>query len=335
MSTTQPPLPVCQHESAWQIIQREQLIDALSAISVLITGASDGIGLETARALFHTGATLYLPCRDPNKAARMQADIEGDGLPGKGRIHLLHVDLKSLASVRQCASAVLALTPVLHVLICNAGAYPQVKEVTEDGLEVCFAVNHAAHFLLFQLLQPAMLAASASSPTRRARLVCVASAGHMRSPAFLGDYSMDAAGYDAFLAYGSAKTCNIYMALEVQRRYGHVITGLAVDPGVVLDTQLTRDMTDEGRGVLLGRVKDRAKTAGQGAATTVWAAVGAEWEGKGGVYLECVKVSLPRGSEDATAGEFGYGPHAYDTEAAKMVWTDSLAIVGVDDDSSR
>ena len=313
------------HATALDVIQREHLIDALPEVTILITGASAGLGAETARVLYHTGAHLFLPVRDPTKAAKVVSAIESDGLPGRGRLTLLHVDLESLASVRRCAAEFLTHSATLNVLITNAGVYPQQRRLTEDGLEAMFAVNHVAHFLLFQLLKPALLAAA--TPTRPSRVVCLSSAGHMRSPLLLGDYT--GRGYDTHKGYGHSKTANIYMALEIERRYGgHHLHATAVDPGVNWDTELTREMKEEDRDKLKAGVGDKVKSLGQCAATTVWASVGKEWVDKGGKYLECLTVAKKRGEEDGANGEFGHAPHAYDMETARLLWEDSLKLTG-------
>ena len=206
------------HLTCQQVIEREVLTGKLTDTVILITGASSGIGVETARALYHTGAHLYLPVRDMAKGEKVKAEIESDGQQAKGKIELLQLDLDSLDSVRQCAAAFLAKSKQLNVLICNAGVMAVPEGKTKDGLDVQFGTNHVAHFLLFQLLKGALL--SSSTPSFNSRVVIVSSGGHRISPVVFDDLNMDKQPYNPWVAYGQSKTANAYMALELERRYG-------------------------------------------------------------------------------------------------------------------
>jgi len=318
--------PTAQH-----IIQAEALIGQLTHRVILITGASAGIGLETARVLYHTGAHLFLPVRDLAKGKKVKAEIEADSGEGKGSIDLLHIDMESLDSVRQCAVAFLSKSKQLNVLICNAGVMATPEGKTKDGFETQFGVNHVAHFLLFQLLKDALLASSTAA--FNSRVVMVSSFGHHFSPILFDDLDLSKRGYDPFAAYGQSKTANIYMALEIERRYGRRgLHSTALHPGGI-PTPLARHMDPA---IIQSMVNDEVlrgmKRLDQGAATTVLAAVSHEWEGKGGKYLEDVSVAKP--DEECTLPNTGYAPHAYDTEAAKRLWAESLRWVGVEDDQS-
>ena len=218
------------HPTAAQVVEREQLTGALSDKVILLTGASSGLGIDTARALYHTGARLYLPVRDMAKGEKVKADIEADGQEGRGSIELLHMDMESLDSVRQCAAAFLSKSKQLHVLICNAGVMATPAGKTKDGLDIQWGVNHVAHFLLFQLLKAALLASSTAA--FNSRVVVVSSGGHKMSTVQFDDLNMDKQPFNTWAAYGHSKTANAWMAQEIDRRYGaRGLHSNAVHPG--------------------------------------------------------------------------------------------------------
>ena len=318
--------PTAQH-----IIETEGLVGKLTDKVILLTGASSGIGVETARSLYHTGAHLYLPVRDMAKGEAVKADIESDGMAGRGTIDLLTLDMESLDSVRQCAADFLSKSSQLNILICNAGVAGMPLGTTKDGFESNFGINHLAHFLLFQLLKDALLA-SCHPPESNSRVVMVTSGAHMICTVELDDLHFTKRGYSTRLGYGQSKTANVHMALEIERRYGsRGLHSTSVHPGII-PTRLTRNLTPE---QLKKVVQDEKldvhyKNAQQGAATTVWAAVGRDWEGKGGKYLEDCMVAEKE--ENLPLGHRGYGAHAYDEQQAKELWVESLRMVGVSDD---
>lgn len=194
------------HATAQQVIERERLTGALQDRVILITGASSGIGVETARALFHTGAHLFLPVRTQSRGEKVKRDIEASAAGasgGSGRISLLSVDLQSLDSVRQCAADFLSHSRRLNVLICNAAVFSPTRSTTADGLEAQFGVCHVAHFLLFQLLKPALLASATAAP--ESRVVVLSSRGHWGSPVLFDDLNFSQQPYNMWTAYGQAK----------------------------------------------------------------------------------------------------------------------------------
>ena len=318
--------PTAQH-----IIEAEGLVGRLQDKVMLITGASTGIGVETARALYLTGAHLFLTIRDQVKGEALKRELESGGFAGGGKVDLLALDLGSLDSVRQCAAEFLSRSEQLHVLVCNAGVASLQQGQTKDGVELHLGTNHLAHFLLFQLLKEAML--SSSTAAFNGRVVVLASGAHKNAPLRLDDLDFAARGYNPHLAYGQSKTCNIYMALAIDRRFGaRGLHATAVHPGEVR-SGLLRDVPEEMRKQLEQQWKlDRLyKSAKQGAATTVWAAVGKEWEGKGGKYLEDCMVAEKE--ENEPLGHRGYADHTYDEAQAKKLWEASARMVGLPDDS--
>ena len=317
--------PADARPTALQIVEDNDLVDGLNGKVALITGCSSGLGIETARAMKATGAKLFVTARDRKKGEDALKDILE---PGK--VELLDLDLNSLDSVRKCAKELLTKTSTLNIVINNAGimAVPE-RTLTADGFEAQFGTNHLAHFLLFQLLKPTLL--NSATPDFASRVVCVSSSGHRRSGVQLDDLQLAAPGaYDPWKAYGQSKTSNIYMGTEIERRYGSSgIHGHALHPGGIwtglqihMDTSQYKGNKD---------VERSMKSPEQGAATQVWAAIDKEWEGNGGKYLDDCQVAGPLG-ENPIPGAPGYAAHAYDTEAAMKLWTESCKLVGVEDD---
>ena len=208
------------------IINDEQLSGKLKGKVVLLTGGGAGIGVETARAISATGATLFITARNLEKARSALKDALEDS-----KYELIQMDQNSLQSVREAAVAFLQKSQDrCNILICNAGimACPQAK--TMDGFESQFGVNHLSHFLLFQLLKPALLASSTAE--FQSRVVMVASSGHRNSGVDLDDIMFEHREYKPFVAYGQSKTSNIYTANEIERRYGSKgVHGLSLHPG--------------------------------------------------------------------------------------------------------
>ena len=311
--------------TALDIIKDEGLEGKLSDKVVLITGCSSGLGVETARAMSATGAKVYCTARD---AAKGQKALEGVLEPG--RVELLLLDLNSLESVRTCAKDFLSKSDKLNIIINNAGIMATPTNVkTADGFEGQFGTNHLAHFLLFQLLKPTLLASS--TPQMNSRVVCVSSMGHRTSPPNFGDYNYDETEYSAWKAYGQSKTSNIYMANEIDRRYvSRGLHGFSLHPGGIA-TGLQTHMSKEQTAAFSADEKTRKymKSIPQGAATSVYAAVSREWEGKGGRYLEDCDEGVP----NQPGHMEGYAAHAYNEEGEKRLWADSCKMVGVEDDA--
>ena len=208
-------------------------------------------------------------------------------------------------------------------------ATPQAT--TADGFESQLGTNHLSHFLLFQLLKPLLL--SSSTPSSSSRVICLSSSGHRTHGILFSDYNFSSTPYNPWIAYGQSKTANIYMANEVDRRYGaRGIHAMSVMPGGIMSGLQAH--ADPGMKAMFERpeVVKIMKNAEQGAATSVLAAVGKEWEGKGGVYLEdCEEQGLVDRSKGASAP--GVAEWAFDEEGEKRLWRDSCKMVGVEDDA--
>lgn len=312
-----------------QIVQDQSLEGKLAGKVIVITGASAGIGVETARALSTTGATLILTVRDVSKARTNLADILSSSL-----LTLVDMDLSSFESIHAAARTILSKSNnQVNILINNAGimGIPDLT-LTRDGYETHFATNHLGHFLLFQLLKPALL--SSSSPDFHTRVVNVASSAH-RSGTLneSGNYNFEKGGYHFGPAYAQSKLANIYMANEIERRYGEKgLHALSLHPGAI-HTELSRNIGSEVVAQMLNNDKllKMLVTPEQGAATTVVASVGKEWEGKGGKYLEACKEA-DRGEDDNDVFGVGYVIQTYDPQNEARLWRDSLEAVGIRED---
>jgi len=298
-----------RHRSALQVVDG---ID-LSGKACVITGASSGLGRESARALAAAGAHVILAARDPAALARA-ADWVGDEVPG-ARASTVPLDLTALASVRAAAGAIRDTAPVIDVLMNNAGVMFTPFGRTADGFEMQIGTNHFGHFELTRLLAPQLTAAGG------ARVVNLSSGGHLLGDVDLDDPNWDHREYDKFVAYGASKTANILHAIEADRRLRGVgIRAYAVHPGTVA-TSLARHMSRSDMSQLRKNVAARDAARGKltdgrldvttpehGAATQVWAAVSPELADRGGLYLEDCGIS------DAVA------PYARDEQRAAQLW---------------
>ncbi|KAJ5445981.1 Short-chain dehydrogenase/reductase SDR [Penicillium cf. griseofulvum] len=263
--------------TALQIIKDEGAEGKLKGEVIVITGTSAGIGIQTTRALATTGATLFLTARDVVKA---QSAL--DGIFEPPRMDIIEMDQANLSSVRTAAAAILDKTFKIHLL---------------------------------KLLEPALLAAA--SPDVPSRVVNLASSAHnvhgINNP---DNYNFQKGGHGPSVAYGQSKTANIYMANEIERRYGtHHLHSTSVHPGIV-QTGLTKHMPPDA----FRRMEflyPTIKSVGRGAAAS---------------YLVNCAVAEPYVEGDDKFSAPGYSPYAYDVEKAKRLWNDSLKLVGLRDD---
>lgn len=311
--------------TALQIVKDNDVEGKLTDKVVIVTGCSAGIGIETARAMKATGAHVYATARNLTKG---QKALEGILEPGK--VDLLLLDLESLESVRSFAAEFLEKSSgKLNLLITNAGVMATPEGRTKDGFETQIGTNHLAHFLLFQLLKPALLASS--TPDFHSRVVTLTSNAHRFSGIHFDNLNLEGE-YDPGMSYGQSKTANIYMATEIERRYGaQGLHGLSCHPGGIFETSgLGKHVGDaqlEEWKKIPGML-DVIKSAPQGAATTVWAAVGKVWEGTGGKYLEDCQVSAP--VKDGTLLMApGHADWVYDQKQAERLWEVSNKLVGI------
>jgi NAD(P)-dependent dehydrogenase (short-subunit alcohol dehydrogenase family) len=245
---------------------------------VVITGANSGIGEETAAGVAAQGATAVLACRNQQKAEVAAAEIKKRS--GNDDVQLVALDLSDLASVRLAATEILSRWDRLHVLINNAGGVWTKRQLTAQGFEQTFGVNHLGPFLLTELLLPRLVA---SAP---ARIINVASAGHhmARGGMHFEDLQSEKR-YVGMDAYSRSKLANVLFTRELAERLASSgVTVNAVHPGLVrsgfgMDGDMTGLM---GLGNRIMRPFEISSAAG--ARTSVFLATSAEVEGKTGIY---------------------------------------------------
>ncbi|KAK2008696.1 short chain dehydrogenase [Colletotrichum eremochloae] len=326
-----PQGPGDARPTALQVVEDEELIGQLAGKVVLVTGANTGIGLETARAVHATGATLFITARNLEKAQQAIDSIRNTDKPdphSDAPIHVIELQLDSLASVRAAATSFYSQSDKLNVLILNAGVLGTPQGKTEDGFETHFATNHLGHFLFFQLLKPALL--KSSTPEFQSRVISISSMAHHRGNVCLEDINFEKEPYEPWLAYGRSKTANILFANEVERRYGAKgLHALSIHPGLIF-TNLTHHFSKEEFEAFKGLVSSEGaqkvtSNPAQGAATTIYAALSAEWEGQGGKYLADL-------AEKGYTGDIkGQASWTRDEQSQKELWIKSNQLVGFDD----
>jgi NAD(P)-dependent dehydrogenase (short-subunit alcohol dehydrogenase family) len=288
----------------------------LSGKRAIVTGASSGIGVETARALAGAGAAVTLAVRNAEAGEQAAADIRQT--TGNDAVTVGALELGDLASVR---AFVAAWSGPLDILVNNAGVMA-IQELTmsASGHEMQFATNHLGHFALALGLHDALAAADS------ARVVSVSSGGHLRSPVVFDDIDYAFRDYDPFGAYGQSKTANVLFAVEATRRWAaDGITANALMPGGIA-TPLQRHLPAEYAAQALDRFRAAGtdfKTVEQGAATSVLLAASPLLEGVGGRYFENCNEAV-RVDRRGDPGQGGVAPYALDPANAERLWELSL-----------
>jgi NAD(P)-dependent dehydrogenase (short-subunit alcohol dehydrogenase family) len=294
----------------------------LSGRVAVVTGASGGLGLETARALGAHGAEVVVAARDPEKVARALGSLHELVPDGSSASVLL--DLASLEAVRRAAAEIAQRYPRIDLLIDNAGVMAAPLDRTADGFESQFGTNHLGHFLLTTLLHDQLVAGAPS------RVVVLSSAGHRFADVRWDDpnWIERPDEYFNWTSYGQAKTANALFALELDRRWAaEGVHAFSVHPGVIL-TDLGRHMQHEDFEFMAANRPPGElvfKSVEQGAATTVWAATAPELDAHGGAYLEDCGVAA---TTDDPAASAGVRTWARDPDAARRLWDLSLDLVG-------
>ena len=271
--------------------------------TVLVTGASAGIGLATAAQLAAMGARVLLASRNRERGEAARASI-AERVPGAST-ELLVADLASQEGVRSLAAQTLAASDRLDVLINNAGVFTRAFQATPDGLETQFAVNHLAPFLLTNLLRERL---AKSAP---ARVITVSSEAHKRGRIDFDDLQKKER-YNGLKAYAQSKLANLLFNRELARRLGGTgVTSNALHPGVVATSLLF----DSFRPLKL--LRPLLRTPEQAARTTICLAAAPALERLTGLYFIDCEPARPSVA-------------ARDDAAARRLWQISAELTGID-----
>lgn len=314
--------PGDERPTALQIVKDEQREGTMTDKVVFITGCSSGLGVETARAMKATGATVFVTARNLEKAKEALGDIlSGD------RIHLLKLDLESFDSVRTCVNEFKSMSNSLNIIIENAGIRHVPFGRTRDGFEKHWGTNHLSHFLLLELLRPMLLASS--TPEFNSRAIIVSSTAHRNAPMDFSDLNWEKRKYVPSVAYGQSKLANVYTASEIERRYGaQGLHAWSVHPGGIrtgLQAPSTFDIKDWLVVIKSGPMAtlNTMMNAEQGASTSLWAALSRDLEGQGGKYCERNRFSEPL-KKGWKMIDPGHAEWCYDEKAAARLYDLSM-----------
>jgi NAD(P)-dependent dehydrogenase (short-subunit alcohol dehydrogenase family) len=273
--------------------------------TVVITGATSGIGEVAACALAQQGARIILIARDRSRGEQTLERLEA---VAPGRNHVAHyANLSRLAEMKRAAEAIAGSEPQIDVLINNAGALFATRQVTGDALEMTFATNHIAYFLVTNLLLERLKA------TPGARIVSTASDAHKRAKLDFDDLQMEK-GYSGFGMYGRSKLMNILFTRELSRRLaGSGVTANCLHPGFVA----TRFADASGglTSLVVKAAKRFALTPEEGAKTIIYLASSPEVNGITGKYFQKCKQLMPTAEAQNDAD-------------AQKLWDISLQLTG-------
>jgi NAD(P)-dependent dehydrogenase (short-subunit alcohol dehydrogenase family) len=291
----------------------------LSGKLAIVTGGYSGVGIETTRALVDAGATVVVPARRPDYAREQLAGIDN--------VEVGDLQLDDLDSVRAFAERFLDSGRKIDLLINNAGVMASPLFRVGPGWEGQFATNHLGHYVLTNLLWPAIARDGGG------RVVELTSAAHRISGIRWDDLQFERDPYDKWQAYGQSKTANSLFAVQLdQLGQDQGVRAFAVHPGGIM-TPLQRHLSREemqASGWIDedGKVLVQFKTPEQGAATSVWAATSPQLEGEGGVY--CADCDVADIVESIEPGGGGVMAHAVDPDQAGRLWEVSANLTGVD-----
>lgn len=271
----------------------------------VVTGANRGIGRATAEGLARLGARVVLVCRRKEDGEAASREI-ADKAPLAPDV--VSADLSSQLSIRQAAGHIQGRYSSLHVLINNAGVIPPRRQVTVDGLEMQFAVNHLAYFLLTDLLLPQLKAGSPS------RIINVSSGAHAHTGLDFEDLQAQRS-YQPKSVYSRSKLANILFTYELARRLaGSGVTANCLNPGVVATRMLADYMGVPAAEPALARTF--GATVEEGAETSIYLASSPEVQSVTGKYFE-------RSRPVASSRE------SHDEAVARRLWEVSAQLTGL------
>jgi NAD(P)-dependent dehydrogenase (short-subunit alcohol dehydrogenase family) len=284
----------------------ETLGEQLQGKHCMITGASSGLGRVTAVELARMGAQLTLVCRSRSRGEDVIAEIRQK--TGNGNVNLMLADLSIQQSISELAAGFLHRGEPLHVLMNNAGVFNLKREVTADGIETVFAVNHLSYFMLTLLLLDRI---KQSAP---ARIVNVASGAHSRGTIDFDDLGGERR-YRSMRIYGQSKLANILFTYELARRLeGSGVTANCAHPGAVA-TGLGANNGALAK-LLLPLIGLFMRSPENGAATQIYLASSTGVAGISGQYFVDCKPAKS-------------SAESYDTAVARRLWEVSARMTGV------
>ncbi|XP_050378732.1 short-chain dehydrogenase TIC 32, chloroplastic-like isoform X10 [Argentina anserina] len=286
-----------------------------TGLTAIVTGASSGIGVETARVLALRGVHVVMAVRNMNAGTDVREEILKEN--SNAKIDVMELDLSSMASVRKFAAEYNSKGLPLNILINNAGVMATPFKFSQDNIELQFATNHLGHFLLTNRLLETMKRTSRESSTE-GRIVNVASLGHKfgyREGIRFDDINNESR-HNKYRAYNQSKLANILHANELARRLkikqeeGVEITANSLHPGEIC-TNLVRSTGFLKTLSLLGIFM--SKTVEQGAATTCFVSLHPQVKGVTGEYFSGCNIIEP-------------SSQAKDEDMAKKLWEFSLSL---------
>ena len=303
--------PFGAQSTAMEVIEEVDL-DGKRAI---VTGATSGLGVETARALASAGAEVTLAVRDAGAGDRAAEDIKHS--TGHSHVLVAPLDLADQASV---AGFVAGWDGRLDILVNNAGIMATPETRTAEGWELQFATNHLGHFHLATALHDALGAAGG------ARVVVVSSVGHVNGEVIFDDVNFERHPYDPWAAYAQSKTANILFMVEASKRWASdQIAVNALNPGRIPTTGLGRHMKrQEAPASFDPHSTDVSwKNAEQGAATSVLLAASPLVDGVTGRYFEDCNEAGPH----RPGTRRGVAAYALDPAKAARLWQLSVEML--------
>jgi NAD(P)-dependent dehydrogenase (short-subunit alcohol dehydrogenase family) len=260
-----------------------QIILIMPFTTTVITGATSGIGKETAMALAKKGHAVYLLVRDTERGERLKHEIIT--VTKNKNIYVMYCDLADMESVRNAADILKNGLLAINVLINNAGAIFAERQENKDGFEMTFAVNHLGHFLLVESLLPLL-------EKGQARIINVSSEAHRMAKPNFNDLQWAKRPYSAWKAYGTAKLFNIYFTRSLALKYGPKgISAFALHPGMV-NTGFAAGLTGFSK-TLMWLARPFMISAESGAQSSIYLASAARIDAKSGRYFKKLKPVSP------------------------------------------
>ncbi|KAL6973184.1 NADP-retinol dehydrogenase [Sarracenia purpurea var. burkii] len=286
-----------------------------SHLTAIVTGATSGIGAETARVLAKRGVRIVIPARDLKKAAEVKEGIQKES--PEAEVILMEIDLSSFASINRFCSQFLSLGLPLNILINNAGKYSKKLEFSEDKIEMTFATNYLGPFLLTELLLEKMVETAAQTGIE-GRIINVSSVIHswVKRETFCFRQILNPKSYNGTRAYAQSKLANVLHSKEIARQLkarNARVTINALHPGIV-KTGIMKDHEGFITDSMFFLASKMLKTESQGASTTCYVALSSQTEGVSGKYF-------------ADCNETKCSALANDDSQAHKLWRQTRALI--------